>query len=204
MNLKFGEIISKKRSDKGLTQEELATELFVTRQTISRWERGHSYPTIDTLVTLSQLLDFSLDYALLGDEEMVVKVSKEQKNARKNKRIVSFIGIFIILAICWGLINVFQLNYRTAPAESVPDLEFIETDRLLITVYDPGFWSSKSVMLYEEDGQPVLEVNQQFRLTNIFQNKYQIFVLGTGKELLDGKEAIQLEGTEKRFSIPKK
>ncbi|MGM0340719.1 helix-turn-helix domain-containing protein [Enterococcus sp. AZ007] len=201
MTVEFGEIINVKRMEKGLTQEELAENLYVTRQTVSRWERGHTYPTIDTLVKLSQVLDFSLDYALLGDEEMVDKVSRDQKNALRNKRILSVLFVFLILSICWGIANYFQLNYRTVPAKQVQNVEVVG-DKVLVTVDDPNFWSSRSAMIdQDESGQLNLEVNQQFRFSNIFKDEVQIFVIEYETDALKKANAIKLKGSRKTFSI---
>lgn len=48
--------IKKIRLESGITQEELAEKLFVTRQTISNWENGKSQPDIETLTTLAEVL----------------------------------------------------------------------------------------------------------------------------------------------------
>ena len=55
------------RKQHDLTQDQLAEKLMVTRQAISRWERGLAYPTVDNLKALAQLYQVSLD-ALLLDE----------------------------------------------------------------------------------------------------------------------------------------
>ena len=52
----------------GLTQADVANQLFVTRQTISSWEQGKSYPDLNMLVRLSEVYQVSLDSLLKGDE----------------------------------------------------------------------------------------------------------------------------------------
>ncbi len=59
------DIIYELRTKKGLSQEELAEKIFVTRQAVSRWETGETIPNIDTLKLLSQLFNVSIN-ALLG------------------------------------------------------------------------------------------------------------------------------------------
>ncbi|MBR1740733.1 MAG: helix-turn-helix transcriptional regulator [Lachnospiraceae bacterium] len=63
----FGSKISKKRKDLGLTQNEFAERLSVTRQTVSRWESGAVLPDIDKLGSIAEILGVSCDY-LLKDE----------------------------------------------------------------------------------------------------------------------------------------
>ena len=62
----FGEKIQALRKDAGLSQEELAEKLDVSRQAISKWERGAGYPETEKLVRMSRLFGVSLDY-LLGE-----------------------------------------------------------------------------------------------------------------------------------------
>ena len=59
------DIIFKLRTEKGLSQEELAEKLFVTRQAVSRWETGETQPNTETLKLLSGLFDVSIN-TLLG------------------------------------------------------------------------------------------------------------------------------------------
>ena len=72
MNL-LGEKIAKKRKDLGMTQNDFADKLMVTRQTISRWEAGTVLPDIDKISDIANLLNVSCDY-LLKDE-----ISEENK-----------------------------------------------------------------------------------------------------------------------------
>ena len=54
------DIIYELRTKRGLSQEELAEKVFVTRQAVSRWETGETLPNIDTLKLLSKLFDVSI------------------------------------------------------------------------------------------------------------------------------------------------
>lgn len=57
-------IILQKRKEKNMTQEQLAEELNVARQTVSKWETGETIPDVDSLRKLANLLEFSIDEAL--------------------------------------------------------------------------------------------------------------------------------------------
>lgn len=59
--MKFNEKLSAIRKQQGLSQEELGMELQVSRQTISKWEAGQSYPDFQRLVMLSDYFGMSLD-----------------------------------------------------------------------------------------------------------------------------------------------
>ena len=66
MTLQFAEHLKNARTAAGLSQEELANKIGVSRQAISRWERGEASPDTDNLIELSRVLGVSID-SLVGD-----------------------------------------------------------------------------------------------------------------------------------------
>jgi len=64
-------IIHELRNKKGLSQEELAEKVFVTRQAVSRWERGDTIPNTETLKLLSRLFDVSINTLLGSPRQMI-------------------------------------------------------------------------------------------------------------------------------------
>ena len=64
----LGEILANLRKSKGLSQEQLAAELNLTRQTISKWELNQSTPDINYLAQLSDFFDVSTDYLIKGEQ----------------------------------------------------------------------------------------------------------------------------------------
>ena len=71
MNTK--DIILDLRTKKGLSQEELADKVFVTRQAVSRWENGETIPNIETLKLLSKFFDVSINTLLGSPQQLVCK-----------------------------------------------------------------------------------------------------------------------------------
>ena len=65
------DIILDLRTKKGLSQEELADKVFVTRQDVSRWENEETIPNIETLKLLSKFFDISIN-TLLGSPQQLV------------------------------------------------------------------------------------------------------------------------------------
>lgn len=65
------EVILKLRTEKGLSQDELAEKLFVTRQAVSRWENGDTVPNTETLKQLSKFFDVSIN-TLLGSPRRLI------------------------------------------------------------------------------------------------------------------------------------
>lgn len=80
--MKLAQQVKQRRQALGISQEELAERVYVTRQTVSNWENGKSYPDIGSLIRLSDLFGVSLDILIKGDlEEM-----KEQINEADRKK----------------------------------------------------------------------------------------------------------------------
>ena len=67
------DIILQLRTRMGISQEELAKKVFVTRQAVSRWENGETIPNIDTLKLLSKLFDVSINTLLGSPQQLMCK-----------------------------------------------------------------------------------------------------------------------------------
>ena len=66
--VEFNEKLHELRKSKGLTQEELAEALFVSRTAISKWESGRGYPSIDSLKEISSFFSVTIDELLSGEK----------------------------------------------------------------------------------------------------------------------------------------
>lgn len=113
----FSEKLKAERMKKGWTQDELAEKLFVSRQSVSKWEKGLNYPSIETLLRISDLFDISLDELLKSDEELTKKVIKESKQLAHPKLKfffdVLFLAALVLLLIKIGVLilnKVFSLD----------------------------------------------------------------------------------------------
>lgn len=77
----IGERLSELRKRNGLSQEELAERMGLTRQTISKWELGQSSPDIEYVIALCECFDVSSDYLLRGIEPALKEESSEEDSA---------------------------------------------------------------------------------------------------------------------------
>jgi len=93
----FGTQMKKLRSSRNLTQEQLATKLNVSRQTISSWENNRNLPDLEMVVQISQIFQLSLDQLILGDSTMTNKLVKDGSDM-KRARVSLYITIIMILA----------------------------------------------------------------------------------------------------------
>lgn len=71
------------RTNCGMTQEEVASALFVTKQAVSKWENGNGLPDVATLGKLADLFDVNIDFLLTGNDN--VKIEKEVEIVEKEK-----------------------------------------------------------------------------------------------------------------------
>jgi len=96
--MRFGERLKQARLAQDLTQQMVADQLHVSRQTISSWETEHSYPDIDSLLRLSDFYGLSLDTLLREDQGMTDYLRRQ--DVRQQIRPVQ-----IFLRVLRGLFN---------------------------------------------------------------------------------------------------
>jgi len=171
---KIGKFIAELRKQKKLTQEELAEELGITKNAVSKWERGLGLMDLSLLMPLSQILGVSVTEILSGEkinkdeiksksEEVLIDTldysSKEIKNLEKNKllTILSTILITIILII---LIDTFQaIIFKNSPIISWRFADVNDSDSYV----DKGILIDTYYCVQEED---IITVIPTFKNTN--------------------------------------
>lgn len=87
--MEFNEKLQELRRQKGLTQEELATALFVSRTAVSKWESGRGYPNIDSLKAIAKFFCVSVDELLSGEQVLTI-ARDDQKEKERNIRNLVF------------------------------------------------------------------------------------------------------------------
>lgn len=80
--MEFNEKLQELRKQKGLTQDELAEKIYVSRAAISKWESGRGYPGIDSLKAISRFFSVSLDELLSGDA--ILTIAEEEGKQKEN------------------------------------------------------------------------------------------------------------------------
>lgn len=105
MNL--GEKLLKLRKLKGLSQEEAADKLNVTRQTISKWETNQSTPDFDKLIPICKLYEVSTDELLTGNKKGLDVAKEDTKLIRKKHAIGIGIGVLLyFISVAWIMIAI--------------------------------------------------------------------------------------------------
>ena len=83
--MEFHEKLQELRKQKGLTQEELAEALYVSRTAISKWESGRGYPSIDSLMAISKFFSISIDILLSGEEVLTIAQEEQAHTAARSR-----------------------------------------------------------------------------------------------------------------------
>lgn len=81
--MEFNEKLQELRKNKGLTQEELAEALYVSRTAVSKWESGRGYPNIDSLKEISRFFSVTVDDLLSGEKLLFIAEKENKSNMRE-------------------------------------------------------------------------------------------------------------------------
>ncbi len=184
--MNIGKKIMEIRKEHNLSQEDLANMFFVTRQTISSWECGKSYPDIETIIKISDKFNISLDKLLKGDVKMVKKIDKK---VRLNKYLIITLIVLIIVAIPIGIygykkaIKANSVISNILDGYTVMDFdldEFSFSDDLKVGdyldyyVYINEFDNDKSIPLYKGIEIKLLRDENNQNVENIRKAKHLI------------------------------
>ena len=98
--MEFHEKLQELRKSRGLTQEELAEELYVSRTAISKWESGRGYPSIDSLKEISKYFSVTIDELLSGERLLSIAEQENNSNIRKMCELLfGIVDIFFFVLI---------------------------------------------------------------------------------------------------------
>ena len=97
--MEFNEKLQELRKQRGLTQEELAEKLYVSRTAISKWESGRGYPNIESLKAIAKFFSVTVDELLSSGEVLTIA---EEDNKRKEKHFYDL--IYGLLDLCIAML----------------------------------------------------------------------------------------------------
>ena len=93
--MSLGERLTKLRKEHGLSQEEVADKLNVTRQTVSKWETDASLPDFDKIIPLCNLYEIESNELLTGNKKESEQVLEDTKDNKSKKVLILSISIFL-------------------------------------------------------------------------------------------------------------
>lgn len=193
----FGEKLKEARKAAGMTQEQLANVLSVSRQAITKWELDKGIPDIENLKTLSKVLDVSIDYLLDDGVQLDLSVTKQPIDLRKygdSGRL--------------SRIKKVKVKERIV-REAYPDAKIIrltvtkikntKSETAVDTAIGLFALALGDIPLFgtQEMGKTVKSLDQQYYLVN--EDKKQYFVLVTDEFIISRAMANKMK--EKKFEI---
>ena len=128
--MEFNEKLQELRKSRGLTQEELAKELFVSRTAISKWESGRGYPSIESLKEISRYFSLSIDELICPDE--IILAAENENRDLIGKYTALICGMLDILTALLLFIPVFGNGENSA---AVPLFGLTDTALWIVIVY---------------------------------------------------------------------
>lgn len=130
----FGEKLKALRTERGLTQEQLAARLYVSRTAVSKWETGGGSPNLDSLQAVARLFDVSVD-DLLSTDDLIVLARDERRSTARSSGMLSF-----------GLLDVLAVVFAFIPLYGVDDGSFVRMANLVDYGASVDFGASFAVM----------------------------------------------------------
>lgn len=95
--MEVGQRLKGLRAEAHMSQDDLAARVYVSRQTISSWENGKTYPDVQSLLLLSEIFDVTVDSLIKGDVEAMTKTV--DSDVRTMKRLSYVMTVFIVLTV---------------------------------------------------------------------------------------------------------
>ncbi|MGF2769252.1 helix-turn-helix domain-containing protein [Bacillus cereus] len=146
----FSERLKEEREKRNWSQNDLAEKIHVSRQSVSKWETGKNYPSIEIIIHLSDLFGITIDELLRSDEELTQKIIEDSKQLAYPKWKVFFdslfmIGVFLFIA----KIVVWMLNkFAGASITIVADAPYVMNLLPLVFMIIGGMGSDKLKKIY--------------------------------------------------------
>lgn len=131
--MEFNEKLQQLRKNRGLTQEELAEAIYVSRTAISKWESGRGYPNIESLKALSKFFAVSIDELLTG--EKILDIAEEENKFRISRiknLVFAILDIAVLLFLFLPLFG--EKSYNGFAAVSLLNAASIEPYLLIIYI----------------------------------------------------------------------
>ncbi len=111
---KIGQFIKSEREKLGMTQDELSKKIHIGREAISKWERGKTIPSTETILQLCKIINVTTDEFLAGERNTKIDVSlklyEEQNRIRKKLKLMIAI---LFISTCAFLFSYFINQYKS-------------------------------------------------------------------------------------------
>lgn len=118
--MNIGKRILEIRQRKNITQEQLASDLAISRQAVSKWESGKAVPDIENLMYISNLYGVSLDELIKGDEKVSQKIVADASAKKWHRLSILFFAALLAYIAWFGSVHdIWQVGLGIATASMI-------------------------------------------------------------------------------------
>ena len=208
----IGKKIKEKRVALNMTQDALAQKMNVSRATISSWEVGRTYPDLEAVVCLSEVLEIPLDVLLSKESDVLKKITRDTKMKKHNKIKIRILYGIIVVFILFGAMYV----YKNTEYKDVTDPEQIKSIKIVnnqieVTTDLPKYRSISGYMADSlQQGDDTVEISLYSQIDLSMKNKNKILVdpLGLDDEAVSINDVkyvdfVSNDGNVKTFTLSK-
>lgn len=119
--MEVGGRIRELRAERGMSQDDLAARVYVSRQTISSWENGKTYPDVQSLLLLSEIFGASVDSLIKGDvEAMNETIDRDIETMKRLSCVTLGFLLLMVAALVWVAVQAFAWGWPLE--QTVPTL----------------------------------------------------------------------------------
>ncbi len=108
--------IRRLRNERNLSQDDLAQTTYVSRQTVSNWERDRTYPDVHSLLLLSGLFDTTVDELIKGDVVKMEELLESKEPYKRMTRLVTGDIAFLLGGVALLALGLYRFGWGTVPS----------------------------------------------------------------------------------------
>ncbi len=208
----IGKTIKEKRVALNMTQDALAQKMNVSRATISSWEVGRTYPDLEAVVCLSEVLEIPLDVLLSKESDVLKKITRDTKMKKHNKIKIRILYGIIVVFILFGAMYVYKNNeYKdVTDPEQIKSIKIVN-NQIEVTTDLPKYRSISGYMADSlQQGDDTVEISLYSQIDLSMKNKNKILVdpLGLDDEAVSINDVkyvdfVSNDGNVKTFTLSK-
>ena len=110
--MEIGARIRAYRAEAGMSQDDLAARVYVSRQTISSWENGKTYPDVQSLLLLSEIFDATVDSLIKGDvDTMTETIDRDVRIMKRLGYVMLGFTLLMVAALIWLSVQLIVWNW---------------------------------------------------------------------------------------------
>ena len=197
--MSLGEQIKSRRSELNMTQEQLAEKLFISRSTVSNWEIDRNYPDIKLLISLSDVLDISLDKLLKGNTGAVNSIAYDTEQKMRNLKSAKAMKVIIAcLCVILAIVLIFFTKDVDLTPERVTGVTS-DSEELTIEMNLPFYRTAESYYIdFKDMGKTAeLSIGLRYSLSHEEIISIPLYDLGNAEKV----RIISPNGEEKEYII---